>query len=154
MIKIEFASDSDTDYWKDALKRELEVEKEIKAMLVSWREEEGLTTLFDEQLAIILQVQCSQCCEHCVLCCVVLCCVCFVVYSEYCEMFRIACCVLSILAITLIFIVIFIVIYIFVPTCFLHPIFVLTFCNYFYPYPLFIPILTPILILIPSLYQS
>jgi hypothetical protein len=71
MIKIEFASDSDTDYWKDALKRELEVEKEIKAMLVSWREEEGLTTLFDEQLAIILQVQCSQCCEHCVLCCVV-----------------------------------------------------------------------------------
>jgi hypothetical protein len=45
-------------------------------MLISWREEEGLTTLFDEQLAIILQVQHNQWCVVCVvLCCVVLCCV-------------------------------------------------------------------------------
>ena len=41
---------------KEVNKLELSVEKEIKGMLVSWREEEGLNTRFDEQLSIILQV--------------------------------------------------------------------------------------------------
>jgi hypothetical protein len=32
------------------------VERDVKAMLMSWREEEGMGTRFDEQLSIILQV--------------------------------------------------------------------------------------------------
>lgn len=35
---------------------ELKIEKEIEDMLMTWRDEEGLSTLFDNQLGIILQV--------------------------------------------------------------------------------------------------
>lgn len=49
-------------------------------MLISWREEEGLATLFDEQLAIILQVQHNQWCAVCVVC---------VVFSVACVVFRV-----------------------------------------------------------------
>ena len=35
---------------------ELKVEKEMEVMLMTWRDEEGFTTLFDNQLGIILQV--------------------------------------------------------------------------------------------------
>ena len=38
-------------------KIELSVEEDVRAMLRSWREEEGLNTKFDEQLSIILQVR-------------------------------------------------------------------------------------------------
>ena len=52
-------------------------------MLISWREEEGLTTLFDEQLAIILQVQHNQWCVVCAVCVV-------------CVMFSVVCVVFSV----------------------------------------------------------
>ena len=40
----------------DVIEMELKIEKEIEAMIVVWRDEEGLTTQFDGQLGIILQV--------------------------------------------------------------------------------------------------
>lgn len=47
----------------EVTKMEIQVEKDVKAMLVSWREEEGLRTRFDEQLSIILQVR-GSCFRH------------------------------------------------------------------------------------------
>ena len=44
----------------DVTEKELAVEKEIRNMIVSWREDEGLSTMFDEQLSIILQVTCRD----------------------------------------------------------------------------------------------
>ena len=35
---------------------ELRIEKEMEVMLMTWRDEEGFTTLYDNQLGIILQV--------------------------------------------------------------------------------------------------
>ena len=51
-----FDGTSDTLHAGDVTEMELKIEKEIEAMLVAWRDEEGLTTLFDGQLGIILQV--------------------------------------------------------------------------------------------------
>jgi hypothetical protein len=48
---------SDTFLAGDVIEMELKIEKEIEAMIVAWRDEEGLTTQFDGQLGIIMQVR-------------------------------------------------------------------------------------------------